>query len=130
MKDLIVTSRAFKNGEMIPKKYTCKGGDVNPPLEIKGIPAEAKSLALIMDDPDAPVGTWVHWVVWNIPLEGVEKVIAENSAPGIEGINSAGKHHYHGPCPPSGVHRYYFKFYALNAMLNLATSIAKRVIER
>ena len=126
MQTLSITSPAFKNGEMIPRKYTCKGIDVNPALEISGVPPEAKSLALIMDDPDAPAGTWVHWVVWNISPAGR---VEENSIPGVEGMNSSGGHHYHGPCPPSGAHRYFFKFYALNAKLDIPKNTSKKELE-
>ena len=112
---LELTSSAFKNNEMIPSKYTCQGEDINPELEIKNIPDGTKSLVLIVDDPDAPMGTWVHWVVFNIP-NTVEK-IKENSMPGVGGINNFGKLNYGGPCPPSGTHRYFFKLYALDTLL-------------
>jgi hypothetical protein len=127
MKELKVTSPAFKSNGLIPVKYTCDGDDVNPSLKIEGMPKEAKSLALIVDDPDAPMGTWVHWVVWNIPA--TEK-IEENSIPGIEGLNSSGKHSYHGPCPPSGTHRYFFKVYALDNKLDINTNSNKENVER
>jgi len=127
MKELKVTSSAFKNNGLIPVKYTCDGDDVNPPLKIEGIPKEAKSLALIVDDPDAPMGTWVHWVVWNIL---VTEKIEENSIPGVEGLNSSGKHSYHGPCPPSGMHRYFFKVYALDIKLDINTNSKKENVER
>jgi Raf kinase inhibitor-like YbhB/YbcL family protein len=101
---------------MIPLKYTCDGLNINPPLEIRNIPLEARSLALIVEDPDAPAGTWIHWVVWNIPIR---QHIKENSVPGIEGINDFKQYYYGGPCPPSGTHRYYFKVYALDTMLDI-----------
>lgn len=113
---LTVTSLVFVNEGVIPSKYTCDGENINPPLQIDRIPENTKSLALIVDDPDAPSGTWDHWVVWNIP---VKKNIAENSIPGIEGLNSFGRHNYGGPCPPSGIHRYFFKVYALDTMLDI-----------
>ena len=103
---LKISSPAFENNKPIPKKYTCDGADVSIPLEWLDIPQETQSLAVIMDDPDAPMGTFVHWVVWNIPIDGK---IEENSVPGTEGQNSARGNSYMGPCPPSGTHRYFFK---------------------
>lgn len=118
---------AFINGDFIPEKYTCDGMDINPPFDINGIPAETKTLALIADDPDAPMGTWVHWVVWNITSLFR---ISEDSSPGIEGVTSFHKNKYGGPCPPSGIHRYYFKFYALDVVLNLPLSTDKTGLEK
>jgi Raf kinase inhibitor-like YbhB/YbcL family protein len=126
-KQLDISSTAFKAGEMIPAKYTCDGANINPPLDIKNIPEEAKCLALIADDPDAPIGTWVHWVVWNIP---VTRHIKEDKVHGVEGINDFQKHHYGGPCPPSGTHRYFFKVYALDALLDLPDSTKKFQLEK
>lgn len=120
-------SPAFENNKFIPSKYTCEGDDINPPITIENIPQGTKSLALIMDDPDAPMGTWVHWVVFDIPvLDSIE----EDSIPGKQGITNSGKRDYHGPCPPSGVHRYFFKIYALDAALNLKEGISKQVLEK
>jgi len=96
-------------------------------LIIEDIPPEAKSLALIVDDPDAPMGTWIHWVVFDIPV--VSK-IEEDSIPGKQGINDFGKKNYGGPCPPSGTHRYYFKTYALDTELNLEEGISKKNLEK
>ena len=127
MRNLVVTSPAFVDGEYIPSKYTCDGDDVNPPLNIRGIPEGTKSLVLIVDDPDAPIGTWVHWVVWNIPPKGE---IGEDSVPGTEGLNDFRKHSYGGPCPPSGTHRYFFKVYALDTKLDLKRNSRKRDVER
>ncbi len=110
-----LSSPAFQSQQLIPRKYTCQGEDINPALRIAGIPAETKSLALIVDDPDAPGGNWDHWVVYNIPTV---TEIKENSVPGEEGHNNFGRTSYGGPCPPSGVHRYFFKIYALDAELN------------
>ena len=106
----------FNQGEKIPTKYTADGEDINPPLEISEISSNAKSLVLIVDDPDAPRGTWVHWVVVNIPVFGNFLKIEENSVPrrAIQLANSAGGKDYHGPAPPSGTHRYLFKIYALD----------------
>ena len=127
MDSLSVSSTSFKNKGMIPSEYTCDGIDISPSLDIKGIPAGTKSLVLIVDDPDAPMGTWVHWVVWNIPSK---ERIEENTAPGIQGKNSAGRNSWHGPCPPSGTHRYFFKVYALDKILDLSTSSGKNEVEK
>jgi len=123
---LKITSSAFKHNNSIPKKYTCDGSNINPSLTIENIPKDAKSLVLLMDDPDAPMGTFVHWVVWNIPISGK---INENSVPGIEGLNSAGKHSYVGPCPPLGTHRYFFKLYALDTKLDIEKNSKKEDVE-
>jgi len=125
-----LTSSAFSNNEMIPEKYTCDGENINPPLKIAEIPNEAKSLALIVDDPDAPMGTFNHWVVWNIDTS-VEK-IDENSLPAgaAEGRNDFGRTSYGGPCPPSGTHRYFFKVFALSEKLNLEPSAQREDLER
>ena len=120
---LTVTSTAFNEGEAIPVKYTCKGENVSPEISVEGIPENAKSLALIMDDPDAPGGDFVHWVMWNIP---VDKTIAENTAPGVQGMNGRGDNKYTGPCPPSGTHHYHFKLYALDGVLELPESTDKQ----
>ena len=127
MKELAVTSPAFENRGIIPTKYTCDGDDVNPPLNVEGIPEGAQSLVLIVDDPDAPMGTWDHWIVWNIPPAGK---IEENSVPGIEGLNDFRRRSYGGPCPPSGTHRYFFKVYALDTKLDLDPSSRKEDVER
>ena len=119
---MVVTSPAFGNKGFIPSRYTCDGANVNPPLNVEGAPESAKSLVLIVDDPDAPMGTWDHWVVWNIPP--VSK-IEENSSPGTMGLNSFNKHLYGGPCPPSGTHRYFFKVYALDTKLDLKPNSRK-----
>jgi Raf kinase inhibitor-like YbhB/YbcL family protein len=129
MQELIVKSNAFDKNMKIPEKYTCDGEDVNPPLTIQGTQKEAKTFVLIMDDPDAPRGTFDHWVVWNIPASTVK--IDENAVLlGIEGKNSAGKTGYYGPCPPSGMHRYFFKVYALDAKLDLPADSRKTDVER
>lgn len=120
-------SPAFKHNASIPKKFTCQGNDVSPALIIEGIPEGAKSLALIMDDPDAPVGTWIHWVVFNIP---VVPCIDEGSAPGKQGVNSWGRKDYGGPCPPFGTHRYFFKLYALDTELSLKEGVSKAQLEK
>jgi Raf kinase inhibitor-like YbhB/YbcL family protein len=124
-----VTSTAFNDGELIPKKYTCDGENVSPPLAWSGVPANAKSLALIVDDPDAPGKTWVHWVVYDLPTSVTS--LSENAANaeqlggGKQGTNDFKKIGYGGPCPPSGAHRYYFKLYALNAETSLNPGATK-----
>jgi Raf kinase inhibitor-like YbhB/YbcL family protein len=127
---ITITSSAFNEGEMIPKDHTCDGSDVSPPLSWSGVPADTKSLALICDDPDAPVGTWVHWVLFNIPPDTAR--LAKNIPPdrtlengARHGVNDFRKYGYGGPCPPGGTHRYYFKIYALNTMLEQGAGISK-----
>ena len=113
-----VTSSAFHEGGNIPSKFTCDVSDTSPPLQIAGIPSNAKTLVLIADDPDAPGGLFTHWLVWNIPPQTT--LIAEGSAPkGAQGANDFGKSGYRGPCPPSGTHRYSFKIFALDRELGL-----------
>lgn len=124
---LDVSSPAFKDGEKIPLQYSCDGENINPPLDIENIPEQAKCLALIVDDPDAPRGTWVHWVVWNIP---VTHHITEDKVHGIEGLNDFKQQNYGGPCPPSGTHRYFFKVYALDALLDLPETTTKQELEK
>lgn len=125
-----VQSPSFEQNGPIPKKFTCDGENVNPKLVISGLPEKAASLALIMDDPDAPFGDWVHWVVWNIPAALAE--IAENSLPAgaVQGVTSFGKPGYGGPCPPSGQHRYFFKVYALDDTLELPEDTTADELER
>lgn len=124
-----LSSSNFENNSAIPAEYTCQGKDINPELEIKDVLPEAKSLALIMDDPDAPGGIWTHWVVWNIPPE--TKVIPAGVGDkfAVQGNNSWPKLGYGGPCPPSGSHRYFFKLYALNERLNLPAGSSKADLE-
>ena len=129
-KNMKLTSPAFGNNQFIPSKYTCDGQDINPPLQISGVPEEAKSLVLIVDDPDAPGGTWDHWIVWNINPSISE--IKEDEVPegAVEGLNDFEKHSYGGPCPPSGVHHYHFKLYALSKKLDLESSSRKEDVEK
>jgi Raf kinase inhibitor-like YbhB/YbcL family protein len=124
-----LTSPEFIHGKPIPDKYSCNGEDTNPPLAIEGVPAEAKSLALIMDDPDAPAGIWMHWVIWNIDPATTE--IKQGSVPkgAQEGQNSWKKKGYGGPCPPSGTHRYFFRLYALKEQLNLPASATRKDLD-
>lgn len=121
-----LTSPAFKHGEAIPRKYTCDGEDVSPPLAISGVPQGAKTLVLIMEDPDAPIGLFTHWILYEIPAtvreipEGVPKR-PEVAGLGLQGVNDFGRIGYGGPCPPRGhgPHRYFFKLYALSTSLGL-----------
>jgi Raf kinase inhibitor-like YbhB/YbcL family protein len=113
-----ITSSAFQEGANIPSQFTCDGAGTSPPLQIADIPSEAKSLALIVDDPDAPSGLFTHWMVWNIPPQ--TSAVGEGNTPkGVQGTNDFGKSGYGGPCPPSGTHRYYFKIFALDRELDL-----------
>jgi len=121
-----ISSPAFEPNTFIPVQFSCQGKGVNPPLIIEGAPGETKSLALIVDDPDAPGGDFVHWVVYNAP---VINRVEENEVFGKPGINSLGKLGYVGPCPPSGTHRYFFKIYALDTLLNLNAGINKADLE-
>ena len=125
-----VTSPAFTHGTAIPPNFTADGADVSPELVLANPPAGAASFALVMDDPDAPVGTWVHWVAWNLPAD--TRAIPEGALPAgaVEGRNSWGRAGYGGPAPPSGTHRYFFKVYALDTTLNLPTSTDKAGLER
>ena len=127
---MIIKSSAFSNDGSIPEKQTCEGKDINPTLLIESVPENAKSLALVVDDPDAPMGTWVHWVVWNIDPKTNE--IAENSVPkgALQGFNDFKKQNYGGPCPPSGTHRYFFKLYALDTSLALSPHSSKKDLEK
>ena len=121
---LKITSSAFQQGANIPSKFSCDGSNTSPPLQISDVPGEAKSVVLIVDDPDAPSGLFTHWTVWNISPQ--TSTIAEGSTPkGVHGTNDFGKSGYGGPCPPSGAHRYYFKIFALDRELDLPVG-AKR----
>lgn len=124
---LTITSSAFDHKGNIPTIYTCDGENINPPLTISSVPNNAKSLVLIVDDPDAPKKTWVHWVVWNIPP--TTKEIPQNGVPGSAGITDFGTTGYGGPCPPSGTHRYFFKLYALDTLINLPKEATKKEVE-
>ena len=128
--EMKIKSSAFEEGGMIPGKYTCDGENVSPPLSWSDAPAETKTFALINHDPDAPAGTWVHWVIYNIP--GSEKELPEAIAPkknldngAVQGVNDFRKTGYGGPCPPGGTHRYYFKLYALDTKLDLQGDVTK-----
>jgi Raf kinase inhibitor-like YbhB/YbcL family protein len=122
-----VKSTAFKHEGHIPSRYTCNGENINPPIEIMNIAKNARYLALVMDDPDAPNKTWVHWLIWNISVEGSSFSIEENNPPKDckYGKNDFDKLEYGGPCPPSGTHRYYFKVYALDSKLTINEGASK-----
>ena len=133
--EIKLTSTAFKEGEAIPRQYTCDGVNISPPLEWSGVPKSAKAIAIIADDPDAPAGAWVHWVLYNLPAENIGLV--ENLPPtenlkagGFQGKNDFGKIGYGGPCPPSGTHRYFFKIYALDSELPLKSGATKAEVEK
>jgi hypothetical protein len=125
-----VSGPAFENNGPIPAKFTCDGTNINPPLKIENIPREAKSLALVFDDTDAPRGSYVHWILWNI--DPAVKEIRENSVPegAIQGTNDFKKQNYGGPCPPTRAHRYVFKVYALDLRLNLDSGTTKAALEK
>ena len=133
-KSMELTSTAFTEGGMIPEKYTCDDMDISPPLAWGNIPEGTKSLALICDDPDAPMGIWVHWVLYNLPPElkelpeaiPVQRILPDGSRQGVTDFRKVG---YGGPCPPGGTHRYYFKLYALNIMLELQGDPTKSDLE-
>ena len=117
---MLLTSSAFGYNESIPEKYTCDGENIGPPLHVQEVPEGVKSLALVIDDPDSKAGSWVHWTVWNIPPDTVE--IKSGSLPdgAVEGLTSFGESGYGGPCPSSGTHRYFFKLYALDTILDIS----------
>ena len=130
---------AFKDGDFIPKKYACEGQDINPEIVVSNVPEGAKTIAIICEDPDAPIGTFVHWVLWNFPVngssvkipEGIRKV--EKLPDGtMQGYNDFGKIGYNGPCPPKGhgVHHYHFRVYAVNNVLELKGKITKKELEK
>jgi Raf kinase inhibitor-like YbhB/YbcL family protein len=125
-KTLTVTSDAFEDGKDIPSYYTCEGAAVNPPLQIDGIPVGTVTIALIVEDPDAPKGTFDHWLLWNLPPD---ISIEEDRERGMTGINSAGKTGYHPPCPPSGSHRYFFHVFALDKALDIDNGTTRSTLE-
>ena len=134
MQKIELTSPAFAHGGVIPAKYTCDGEDVSPELNWVGVPEQSRSLVLICDDPDAPIGTWVHWVLFNIPadltglpegLPALERVLDT----AVHGVNDFGRLGYGGPCPPRGpAHRYFFRLYALDTKLSLPPGASKKQV--
>ena len=125
---ITITSSAFSEGSMIPRQYTCDGEDISPELDWFGTPEGTVSLALIMDDPDAPMGTWVHWVLYNLPMD-LSGLREGMTGVGLDGSNSWGTTGYGGPCPPSGTHRYFFKLYALDINLDFESIVDKAALE-
>jgi hypothetical protein len=128
-----IASPVFEENGCIPPQHTCDGPDINPPLNIEGVPAEAKSLVLIMDDPDVPPQVredrmWDHWIVFNIPPD-ITQIIEGQEPTGIHGQGTSGNLKYHGPCPPDGEHRYIFKLYALDTELDLEEGVTKEEVE-
>ena len=125
---MTITSPAFENAQAIPSQFTCDGDDAHPLLNIRDVPESAQSLALIMDDPDSPTGTWVHWTMWNIDPTATQ--IAEGEVPegAVEGQTTFDKTGYGGPCPGSGTHRYFFKLYAIDVKLRLSSEADKAAL--
>lgn len=134
MEELKLTSSAFTHNGSMPSKYTCDGEDINPPLSISGVDPDAKSLVLIMDDPDVPKyiredGMWDHWIVFNMPITISE--IKEGEEPeGMHGEGTSGNVKYHGPCPPDREHRYIFQLYSLDTELDIRDGAGKEVVKR
>lgn len=128
--ELVIKSTAFKDSGFIPQKYTCDGSNISPPLQWSGVPGDTKSIVLICDDPDAPMGTWVHWVIYNIPPDinslpenmPADKTLETGAMQGTNDFREIG---YGGPCPPGGTHRYFFKIYALDKLLELNPGLTK-----
>lgn len=132
---MTLRSNAFKDSQPIPRGYTCDGANVSPPLEWTNVPKSARSLAIIADDPDAPAGTWVHWVIYNLPPDTLGVIestptLETLSGGGLQGTNDFKKIGYGGPCPPSGTHRYFFKIYALDTELPLKPGATKSELEK
>lgn len=135
MQKITVRSPAFGEGDRIPSDFTCDGADMSPPIEWSGVPVHAQSIAIIVDDPDAPGGNWTHWLVYNLPPDLTRLaagISAEEKLPGgaLQGRTDFGKPGYGGPCPPSGEHRYFFKVYALDTMLHLKPGASKQELSR
>lgn len=126
-KYLKLGSEAFNQNGIIPSKYTCDGHNINPPININSLPENAKSLVIIVDDPDAVNGSFCHWIIWDLPITDR---IEEGEHRGIPGRNDFGYFKYNGPCPPSGTHRYYFKVYALDCILEIPASSGKTDLEK
>jgi Raf kinase inhibitor-like YbhB/YbcL family protein len=124
---LHISSPEFDANGFIPPRFTCDGENINPPLDIDDVPSKAQSLVLIVDDADAPIRAWVHWVAWNIP---VARHIMEDTPLRDQGVNDFRQNKYGGPCPPYGIHRYYFKVYALDTLLALSPETGKNELEK
>jgi len=125
-----VSSLAFRSGEKIPEQFTCKGANISPQLQFPGVPPEARSIVLIVDDPDAPTGLFTHWLVWNIDPN--TRQIAEKTSPfgAAQGTNDFGRVGYGGPCPPSGTHRYFFRIFALDQKLQLKSGAKRAALDK
>ncbi|PKL35270.1 MAG: YbhB/YbcL family Raf kinase inhibitor-like protein [Spirochaetae bacterium HGW-Spirochaetae-1] len=135
MQEITLTSKAFSHGKAIPERYTGDGEDISPPLSWGNVPEGTKSYALICDDPDAPIGNWDHWVLFNIPGEArelLEHFLLKNSVlKGVRGgMNDFRRLEYGGPCPPGGTHRYFFKIYALDVVLEMKEGVKKKELQR
>ena len=128
--NIVVESPAFQPSQLIPPKFTCKGANESPPLQFKGVPGNAKSLAIVVEDPDAPGGLFTHWLVWNIEPGILEVKTASVPTSAVQGRNDFGKIGYGGPCPPSGVHRYVFRALALNGKLSLQAGANRAEFDR
>lgn len=124
-----IVSPAFAQDAAIPVEFTCDGKNVHPPLVVTGVPENAKTLALVVDDPDAPFGTWTHWLVWNAPASTIEMTAVKLPTGAVEGTTSFGKPGYGGPCPPAGTHRYFFKLYALDVALDLTPAADAKALD-
>jgi Raf kinase inhibitor-like YbhB/YbcL family protein len=139
--DLRLSSPDFTSGASIPARFTCQGQNISPTLQIAGVPPDAQSLVLIVDDPDAPAGTFTHWLVWNIPPDtkilpggaradsGIPGLAHHQGHPVMQGTNDFGRIGYSGPCPPSGAHRYFFRLSALNTQFYLPTGASRKDLE-
>jgi Raf kinase inhibitor-like YbhB/YbcL family protein len=119
----------FSEGGNIPERFTCDGKDMSPTLKIDGVPKEAKSLVFIVDDPDAPGGNFTHWLMWNVAPDVTEIVANRLPSHAVQGVNDFGKSKYTGPCPPPGIHRYYFKLYALDTTLAMPPTSKRKVVD-
>ena len=125
-----ISSPDFNEGGSIPSRFTCDGANVNPALNISEVPAGAKSLLLIVDDPDAPAGTWTHWLMWNLTPDLQEIAAGSVPAEAVQGLNDFHRNNYGGPCPPSGTHRYFFRCFALDAVLELPASSNRKALDQ
>lgn len=123
-----ISSNAFQEGERIPRTYTCEGPNISPPLQFSEVPSSARTLALMVEDPDAPARPWVHWLVYNIPADASGFGEGEIAEGGQEGICNGGTYGYEGPCPPTGEHEYHFKLYALDCSLDVPRNADRSAI--
>lgn len=126
---MTITSTAFENYGPIPRDYTCEGNNYSPPLTFSQTPKEAQSLALIVEDPDSSNGTFIHWILYNIPPSTLQLLKNQVPTNSIQGMTDFGKASYGGPCPASGTHRYFFKLFALDTVLNMPSGVTKKILE-